>query len=949
METYRILILGDSPADAAALSADSAIVSAFRPFAELADASVLGVRTPQSRQLTSDDASAVARIGVDAVNLAHSSTMAHGTDGLDTTLAALDSTGLQSFGAGRTRAAAQAPLRIDLPDEIGGGEVNLHASVLHPVRTTRAQRVYADADSAGCAPLTISSSPLARAASTSADTLRIALPTWGESGHWRTQRQFALAHRLLAKEYDLVLGQGAGHVQEIHRKQQRWVVYGIGNGLTESPRFQPDDETSGVNLSFWIMLEIHRDGDRRWVEAKLYPVRTAGPDVGPVPPEDLDRVIQALSARPERPWRFTNPAMNTETDQLGHHLVLQLGDWPIGKPFSRLTPTFEGADAGDWPLRGPSLSIEDRILGSNKQLGVAMLAVAAEAEGGTVHWLGRTLALIECRGKRLLSFRYRNHETSLGAVLVRDKVLTARILERAGVPTPETFLVKSADDAVRVASTVPGPVVIKPRFGVESIGVSTGLTTDDEVREAFRFARDNGSQVILQPHIHFTEELRIMASPEGAMAVNGRALPHVIGDGVSTIAQLIADKNRQRTLNPSLEKRPIPIDPLTHRQLSKLGLTVDSVPDLGVRIIVRNVAGLSVGGDTIQALDETADDIKAAAANAVAAIPGLGWGGADVIIEDGTQRPLVIEINTQAAYGAALFPAYGEPNDVSAAAWTVRYEATAPEVTAAPEAAEFSDTSVPVVLNQRLFGKSTSVPFRQLFLDSLTRLPHPVTKPSFTVRQVSTPRGPILVTRTGLTAADRFVVEKVMKRHQWVSRILALRSVPQPPSATVATTAQLRRFVEEHPDDVTLRTVETAWKGPNTYLLSPEETMEKSALSGACWVQTRPQGTRLRVLTSHVKAHAVIASQKQPSVSAESVRAAGLLAVHAVHAVPELRWAAIDIVLPASGCTSELLVEGLTTAPTFTSEDQIIAGDIDEFCQWIVEADDVPVVSQPII
>lgn len=945
METYRILILGDSPADAAALSADTAIVSAFRPFVELADTSVLGVRTPQSRQLTSDDASAVARLGVDAVNLAYSSTMTHGADGLDSALAVLDSAGLPAFGAGRTLAAAQAPHRITLPDEIGGGEVNLHASVHHPVRTARAQRVYADTDSAGCAPMTISSSPLARAVLTRADTMHIALPTWGESGHWRTQRQFALAHRLLAKEYDLVLGQGAKHVQEIHRKLQRWVVYGIGNGLAKSPGLQPDDEMAGLDLSFWTVLEIHRDGDRRWVEAKLYPVRTAGPDVGPVPPEDLDRVVQALSARPERPWRFTNPAMNTETDQLGHHLVLQLGDWPIGKPFSRLTPTFEGADAGDWPLRGPSLSIEDRILGSNKQLGVAMLAVAAEAEGGTVHWLGRTLALIECRGKRLLSFRYRNHETSLGAVLVRDKVLTARILERAGVPTPETFLVRSADDAVRVASTVPGPVVIKPRFGVESIGVSTGLTTDDEVREAFRFARDNGSQVILQPHIHFTEELRIMASPEGAVAVNGRALPHVIGDGVSTIAQLIADKNRQRTLNPSLEKRPIPIDPLTHRQLSKLGLTVDSVPDLGARIIVRNVAGLSVGGDTIQALDETADDIKSAAANAVAAIPGLGWGGADVIIEDGTQRPLVIEINTQAAYGAALFPAYGEPNDVSAAAWAVRYEATAPEVTTAPEAVELSDTPVPAVLNQHLFGKSTSVPFRQLFLDSLTRLPHPVTKPSLTVREVTTARGTILVTRTGLTAADRFVVEKVMKRHQWVSRILALRSLPQPPSATVATVTQLQRFVKDHPGDVTLRTAETAWRGPDTFRLSADEAAERSSLPGTCWVQSIPTGPRLRVLASHLKAHAVIVSQEQRSVSAETVQATGLLAVEAVRAVPELRWAAVDIVLaPVEGGT-ELLVEGLTTAPSFTHGDQIIAGGIDEFCQWIVEADDIPVVA----
>lgn len=945
VETYRILILGGSSSgtdNLSNLSPTSPLSTIFRRFAAASHSTVLCLQTPVSGPLSHDDAAAMARWGIDAVNLASPQTMAHGSDGLESTLGVLESVGIQYFGAGKKLNEAQAPHRIILPERLGGGEIHLHGSLHHQARKKTTPQVHAGPDAPGCAPLAISSSPLARNDSSPADSLQVALPTWGAVGRWRTQRQFALAHRLLAKGYDLILGQGTGSLREIHRKQQRWVAYGVGNGLSDASTAEHRDQTTDLPFSLWTMLEVHRQDHRRWVEVKLYPVSTVGTDPGPVTGEEFDRVVSTLASRPERPWRFRNPAMTTGADHLGHFIALEVGDWAFGEPPTRLAPTLENKDAGDWPLRSPSVAFEDKIFELNKQLGAAMLAVAAEADGGTVHWLGRTLALIECRGKRLLSFRYRNHETSLGAVIVRDKVLTARILEKAGVPTPKTFLVKTADEAVDATRTVQGPVVVKPRFGVKSDGVSTGLETDDEVREAFRFAKESGSQVILQPHINFTEELRIMASPEGAMAVNGRAMPHVVCDGVSTIAELIADKNRQRTLNPSLENRPIPTDALTHRQLSRLGLSVNSVPELGEHITVRNVAGLGVGGDTIQSLDETPSEIKMAAANAIAAIPGLGWGGADVIIEVGTQCPFVIEVNTQAAYGAALFPAYGEPKDVSAAAWEVRYEATASETSADPETVEPSAVPVPLVRNRNLLNAHSTIAFRRLFQDSLKRLPYPVAQQSLTVREVKTPRGRILVTRTGLTAADRFVVEKVMTRHQWVSRILALRKIPRPPSRAVTSAVQLERFLEEHPNEITLRTAETGWSGPYPYRLSLEDARKKSSVPGPSWVQSRPEGHRLRILATRQSAHVIIAHQNQEPVSRANVRAAGILAVHAVRAVPELRWAAVDVVLGSDPC-EDILVEGLTTAPSSTAADQIIAGDFDDFCRWIVDADDVPI------
>lgn len=65
------------------------------------------------------------------------------------------------------------------------------------------------------------------------------------------------------------------------------------------------------------------------------------------------------------------------------------------------------------------------------------------------------------------------------------------------------------------------------------------------------------------------------------------------------------------------------------------------------------------------------------------------------------------------------------------------------------------------------------------------------------------------------------------------------------------------------------------------------------------------------------------------------------LAVRAVRAVQELRWAAVDILLRPGrlikGRVGGVLVEGLTRAQKYTAKDSLVAGDFDAFCRWLVE------------
>ena len=107
------------------------------------------------------------------------------------------------------------------------------------------------------------------------------------------------------------------------------------------------------------------------------------------------------------------------------------------------------------------------------------------------------------------------------------------------------------------------------------------------------------------------------------------------------------------------------------------------------------------------------------------------------------------------------------------------------------------------------------------------------------------------------------------------------------------------------------------------------------------WVQARPQGRRIRILATRDKARVVTARSPQGNFSQENMDAASRLAVQAIRAIPELRWAAVDVLIRPTrilqGRSDGLLVEGLSSAPYFTEHHMVLAGDFDQFCRSIIE------------
>src|SRR5262249_24606785 len=88
--------------------------------------------------------------------------------------------------------------------------------------------------------------------------------------------------------------------------------------------------------------------------------------------------------------------------------------------------------------------------------------------------------------------------SAIGEFIAQDKELTRTLLRQAGVPVAEGQSVASAEEAWEVAQEVAAPVVVKPRYGNHGRGVTTNITTREQVLAAYDFARAEGADIVVE-------------------------------------------------------------------------------------------------------------------------------------------------------------------------------------------------------------------------------------------------------------------------------------------------------------------------------------------------------------------------------------------------------------------------------------------------------------------
>ncbi|MFP4126305.1 MAG: N-acetylglutaminylglutamine synthetase, partial [Alphaproteobacteria bacterium] len=183
--------------------------------------------------------------------------------------------------------------------------------------------------------------------------------------------------------------------------------------------------------------------------------------------------------------------------------------------------------------------------------------------------------------------------TGVAVSICDDKAVTRRMVQRAGIAVPEQM---DADDRDAVGDLLArvGAVVVKPARGEQGKGVAVGLATMAEVDKAVAEAKNQCERVLVEA-LADGMDLRLIVIDYKLVAAAVRRPATVVGDGSSTIGQLIERQSRRRMAATGGESR-IPLDGETERALARAGVALDTVLEAGRDLAVRKTANLHTGG-----------------------------------------------------------------------------------------------------------------------------------------------------------------------------------------------------------------------------------------------------------------------------------------------------------------------------------------------------------------
>jgi cyanophycin synthetase len=259
------------------------------------------------------------------------------------------------------------------------------------------------------------------------------------------------------------------------------------------------------------------------------------------------------------------------------------------------------------------------------------------------------------------------------------KDMVKDFLVMCGFPTPVGKTFYAEEGMVEAAEALGYPVVVKPVAGHKGQGVTTGIMSADQVRQAFwgikEAAKEQGvpfDGAIVEKQIFGTDH-RLLSVKGKFTAALERVPAYVDGDGSKTIAQLIEVENATpaRIDNARSPLCKIKADDNLVEFLKLQNLTLSSVPPQGQRVFLRRVANISAGGVSINVTDKIHPK-NVRLVEDIAKFFNVTCLGIDVLCRD-ISRPWdqgdfgIIEINAGPGIFMHLAPAIGRSIDVPGA------------------------------------------------------------------------------------------------------------------------------------------------------------------------------------------------------------------------------------------------------------------------------------------
>ncbi len=307
---------------------------------------------------------------------------------------------------------------------------------------------------------------------------------------------------------------------------------------------------------------------------------------------------------------------------------------------------------------------------------------AADARGikmYEIRILGRSTELYwsEYKGKKLLfECLPRPLPLSPAYYWMDNKGIMREKFSAAGLPIAIGNVCFTLRKANKTLKKVAGPVITKPNIGSRSRHTTVHIETPEQLKKAFKIAKKLSPWIIVEQELKGIVH-RVTLIGGKLVAAMRREPPFVVGDGVSTIKQLV-EKENQNPKRQGPHFHHIPMDEFADEEIARQGLTWETVLEKDKFIVVRNNIGRSSGGSNTDLTSKVHPENKILFEK-IAAVVGDPLIGMDFIIEDISkpwqeQYPSgTIELNSVPFLDLHHFPLYGDVIDASGALWDIVY------------------------------------------------------------------------------------------------------------------------------------------------------------------------------------------------------------------------------------------------------------------------------------
>ena len=308
--------------------------------------------------------------------------------------------------------------------------------------------------------------------------------------------------------------------------------------------------------------------------------------------------------------------------------------------------------------------------------GPSTQAILDEAISRDIPWQRLNSGSLVQLGHGVLQQRIRATMTSLtGSLAVdiaSDKELTNRLLAAAGLPVPASEVVRTADDAVRMGRRIGYPVVLKPLDGNHGRGVAIDLNSEEEVRAAFVPACEESRRgYVLVESMITGKDYRVLVVGGNMVAIAERVPAHVIGNGTSTVSELVEQTNSDPRRGVGHEKvlTRIEVGDGAVELVRAQGFEMNDVPPRGELVKLALTGNMSTGGISIDRTFEAHPD-NVDIAEEAARVVGLDIAGIDFLCPDITQPVretggAICEVNAAPGFRMHTHPTVGEPQFVA--------------------------------------------------------------------------------------------------------------------------------------------------------------------------------------------------------------------------------------------------------------------------------------------